>query len=70
MFFIKLTPRENTKLVTYCVIVESTTLMCFKKVNVTLKSHPPSIILINQRKNPKLIPNRWASLNYEFENDI
>ena len=59
MFFIKLTPRENTKLLNYCVIIKSTTL-----------SHPPSIILINRRTNPKLIPNQWASLNYEFENSI
>ena len=70
MFFIKLTPRENTKVLNYSVIIESITLMCFKKVNVTPKSDPPSIILIHQRTDPKLIPSRWASLNYEFENDI
>ena len=37
---------------------------------LTPRSHPPSIILINIRTNPKLIPNQWASLNYEFENSI
>ena len=37
---------------------------------LTPKIHPPSITFINRRTNPKLIPNWWASLNYEFENSI
>ena len=37
---------------------------------LTPKSHPSSIALINRRTNSKLIPNQWASLNYEFKNNI
>ena len=37
---------------------------------ITPKLHPPSIILINRRTNPKLIPNRWANLNYKFEKNM
>ena len=29
---------------------------------ITPKLHPPSIILINRRTNPKLIPNHWENL--------
>ena len=73
MFSIKLTPRENTKLLKYRVIIESTTLMCLRKVDVFLyhtKSSSSSIILINWCTNPKLIPSRWANLNYKFEKNM